>query len=307
MKTTDGSVRRCLGLAGAAVALAGTLIVPAAASAARGQSGPTQVKQVRVYRVGSDVKVDVTVSHPDAKARKVARRARNTGRAAITLRAADGTTLATDAATASLPLQVPRARAVQQTYRFALAPGAATVVASAPSVRVETVAQTRLDADGPGGNPPVVDTDTDTSDVPVESLDADPVQWQYHDIVFTTGPFCSIDNDDCQNSYQRFHPGAAPFQSTGGRVTISPTSGQTVIHFSENVLDSWLEGKVSSLASNRFEITSGSVPAWGKGNVTSAPQGAGTPGLVGGPLALDVESATLGHQWHIWGYVTTSG
>jgi hypothetical protein len=123
----------------------------------------------------------VTVSHPNAKARKVARRARNTGRAAITLRATAGTILATDAATAPLPLQVPRARAVQQTYRFALAAGAATAVAAAPSVRVETVAQTRLDADGPGADPPVVDTDSDASDVPVESLDADPVQWQYHD------------------------------------------------------------------------------------------------------------------------------
>jgi hypothetical protein len=173
-------------------------------------------------------------------------------------------------------------------------------------VRVETVAQTRLDADGPGGDPPVVDTDSDASDVPVESLDADPVQWEYHDIVFTTGRSAASTTTTARTATE-VPPRSAPFQSTGGRVKITPTSGQTVIRFSENVLDTWVEGKVPSLASNRYEITSGNMPAWGKGNVTSAPQGAGTPGQVGGPLALDVESATLGHEWHRWGYVTTAG
>ena len=307
MHTKDGAVRRRLGVVGAAIALAATLMVPGVASAAGGQAGSTQVMQVRVYKVGEQTKVDVTVSHPDGKARKPSRRARNTGTAKITLRGADGTVLTTDSARAALPVQVPNARAVQQTYRFVVADAAAASVAAATTVRVETVAESRLDADGSGPGAADVDTDSDTSDVTVESLDADPVKWQYHDIVFSTGPFCDIDGDDCQDSYVRSHPGSAPFQGTGGRVKITPTGGQTVIHFSENVLDSWLEGKVPSMASNRFEITDGNVPSWGKGKVTSAPQGAGTPGQVGGPLNLDVHSATLGHEWHIWGYVTTAG
>lgn len=306
MHTKDGALPRRLGVVGAAAALAATPTVPGVANAAGGQAGSTQVKQVRVYKVGEQVKVDVTVSHPDGKARKPSRRARNTGTAKITLRGAGGAVLTTDSAKASLPLQVPDARAVQQTYRFVVE-GPASVAATA-TVRVETVAESRLDADGNGGAADAdVDTDSDTSDVAVESLDTDPIRWQYHDIVFSTGPFCDIDHDDCQAGYVRSHPGAAPFQGTGGRVRITPTGGQTVIRFSENVLDSWLEGKVPSMASNRFEITGGNVPSWGKGTVTSAPQGAGSPGQVGGPLNLDVHSATLGHEWHTWGYVTTAG
>ncbi|MCW3007038.1 MAG: hypothetical protein JWP17_1664 [Solirubrobacterales bacterium] len=296
-----------LGGIGIVAALAAMSVLPAAANAAGAQSSSTQVKQVRVFKVADHVKVDVTVLHPDGKAHKPSRKARNTGTARITLRAADGAVLATDSARAALPVDVPGARSVQQTYRFALDGAAEQSVAAVATVRVEAVADSRLDLDGSGGDPADTDSDTDASDVPVEDLDAAPIAWQYHDILFSTGPFCSVDQDDCQDSYDRNHPGSSPFAGTGGRIVITPTGGQTTIRFSENVLDSWVQGKVPSLASNRFEITDGTVPSWGKGRVTSAAQAAGDPGKVGGPLNLDVSSIALGHRWHVWGYVTTAG
>jgi len=279
----------------------GALIVPAAAMAAGPQSGHTQVRTVKVFHVGGHVKVDVVVAHPDAKARVPSRKARNTGTARITLRSADGTVLATHSARAALPVSVPRAREVVQTYRFSLSADTGAQVASAGTVNVAVVAESRLDPDGSGPADPATDRDTDTADVAVEDVDAEPPLSHYVDIRFGTGAACDIYNDDC-GAYFNFRSLPGPFHDETGRVKIKPTGGRTTIWFGRDT--QFLDGFVSSMASDRFEITNGIVVPWGIGKITSAPRDAGTPGKTGGPLALDVERELLGsHDWHVWGYV----
>jgi hypothetical protein len=278
----------------------GALIVPAAATAAGPQSSHTQVRAVKVFRVGGHVKVDVVVAHPDAKA-ALPRKASNTGTARITLRAADGAVLAAHDARAALPVSVTRARQVLQTYRFALDPAAGAQVASAGTVNVTVVAESRLDPDGAGPADPATDRVTDTADVSVEDVDAEPPLSHYLDIRFGTSPFCDIDNDDC-GVYFDFRSLPGPFHDETGRVKIKPTGGRTTIWFGRDT--QFLDGFVSSMASDRYEITNGIVIPWGIGKITSAPRDAGTPGKPGGPLALDVEREVPGrHDWHVWGYV----
>jgi hypothetical protein len=283
------------------VSALGALIVPAAATAAGPQSSHTQVRAVKVFQVAGHVNVDVVVAHPDAKASVRSRRARNTGTARITLRSTDGTVLAAHAARAALPVDVPRARQVVQTYRFALSADAGAQIASAGKVNVAVVAESRLDPDGSGPADPATDRDTDTADVAVEDLDAVPPLSHYVDIRFGTGVSCDIEDDDC-GAYFDFRSLPGPFHDETGRVRIKPTGGRTTIWFGRDT--QFLDGFVSSMASDRFEITNGIVIPWGIGKITSAPRDAGSPGTQGGPLALDVEREFPGrHDWHVWGYV----
>jgi hypothetical protein len=279
----------------------GTLIVPAAATAGGPQSSDTQVRAVKVFQVGGHVKVDVIVAHPDAKAHALPRKARNTGTARITLRAADGAVLATHSARAALPVSVPRARQVLQTYRFALEPAVGAQIASAGTVNVSVVAESSLDPDGSGPAAPATDRDTATADVAIEDVDAEAPLSHYVDIGFGTGRSCDIDSDDC-GAYFDFRSLPGPFHDETGDVRIKPSGGRTTIWFGRST--QFLEGFVSSMASDRFEITNGIVIPWGIGKITSAPRDAGTPGKPGGPLALDVEREWTGrHDWHVWGYV----
>jgi hypothetical protein len=284
-----------------ALSVLGALIVPAAATAAGPQSSHTQVRAVKVFQVDGHIKVDVVVAHPDAKAAKPSRKARNTGTARITLRAADGAVLASHAARAALPVSVPRAREVVQTYRFALDPAAGAQVATAGRVNVDVVAESRLDPDGAGPADPATDRDTDTADVAVEDLSTEPPLSHYVDIRFGTGVPCDIDDDDC-GVYFDYRSLPGPFHDETGQVRIKPTGGRTTIWFGRDT--QFLDGFVSSMASDRFEITNGIVIPWGIGKITSPPRDAGTPGKLGGPLALDVEREFPGrHDWHVWGYV----
>jgi hypothetical protein len=240
----------------------GALIVPAAATAAGPQSSHTQVRAVNVFQVDGHVKVDVVVAHPDAKGRGLTRHARNTGTARITLRTADGAVLASHSARAALPVSVPRAREVVQTYRFALDPAAGAHVASAGRVNVSVVAESRLDPDGAGPADPSTDRDTSTADVAVEDVDAEAPLSHYVDIGFGTGRSCDIDNDAC-GAYFDFRSLPGPFHDETGDVRIKPSGGRTTIWFGRST--QFLEGFVSSMASDRFEITNGFVVPWGFG------------------------------------------
>lgn len=302
MQTKEGSNRRRLQVLGMGASLATVLAFPGVSAATNGgHSGPTGVQDVKVFRVGGHVKVDVVVSHPDAKARKPARKARNRGTARITLRAPDGGVLAAHTARAALPMSVPRAREVLQTYRFALDDAAGARLAASDTVTVEVVAESRLD---PGGSEAAAtDRDSSTSDVPVEDLATEPALSHYLDIRFATGAGCNVDNDDC-GTYFDFRSLPGPFHDETGRVRIRPAGGRTTVWFGTSS-SQFLEGSVSSMASDRYEITNGVVVPWGIGKITSAARDAGTPGKVGGPLSLDVEREFLGkHDWHVWGYVS---
>ncbi len=298
-------MRRTIGALGL-MAATGLGLLGGTAQAARSvPAGQTKVQSVQVFKVGDRVKVDVAVSHPDARARKVSRKARNRGTARITLRNAEGAVLATHSARAGLPVVVPRAHEVIQTYRFVLDDPVAAAVAGAGTVQVQTEVESRLDVDGSGGADPATGTDSDTSEVTVDVLEADPVQWQYHEFWFDTGASCDVDHDDCGVFFEV--RGDTAFRNTSGRVNITPAAGRTNIRI-DGQNDRFLQGFVSSLASERLEITTGSVVPWGLGRVYSAPRADGTAGKVGGPLYLDVEREWTGrHEWHLFGYVAIAG
>jgi hypothetical protein len=173
------------------------------------------VRAVKVFQAAGEVQVDVVVAHPDAKAGARTHEAVNTGTARITLRADDGTVLATHAARAPLPVRVPQARQVMQTYRFALDPTAGAQVASAGRANVAVVAESRLDPDGPGPADPATDRDTDTADVAVENVDGVPPSSHYLDIYFATSHYCEIENGYCTAHFDsRSLPG--PFRNETG-------------------------------------------------------------------------------------------
>ena len=291
---------------GVTVALLALLATAGVTQAAGTQAGATRVQKVTLYKIGDRVTADVVVAHPDVRAAKPSRRARNRGTVAVTLRSADGAVLTRDRASASLPVAVPRARSVVQTYRFTLPAAAADRVTEAGSVQVQTIAESRLDVDGGGPDTATTDRDTDTADVAVQVLDADPPKPQYHELWFATGVACDIEGDDCGTYFDNRSDPA--FHNESGRVKIENRAGGGKTITVRGVGDRFLQGWVSGLNSERFEITTGTVVPWGIGRVSSAGRADGTAGKVGGPLFLDIEkSGPFGaHDWHAYGYVMVS-
>lgn len=288
---------------GVAVALVAPLAIAGVAQAAGTQASTTRVQKVTLFKVGDRVNADVVVAHPDATAAKPSRKARNRGTVEVTLSSADGAVLARDRASASLPVAVPGARAVVQTYRFTLSDAAAQRVTEAGTVQVQTVAQSRLDLDGNGPDPATTDRGTDTADVAVQVLDADPPTPQYHELFFGTGVACDINGDDCGTYFDNRSDPA--FHNESGRVKIENRAGGGKTITIRGVGDRFLQGWVSGLNSERLEITTGTVVPWGIGRVVSAGRTDGTAGKVGGPMYLDVEAfGPFGsHDWHVYGYV----
>jgi hypothetical protein len=294
---------RRIGTIGMVAALA-ALASASTAGAASPQSTATQVRSVKVFQVKGRVKVDVVVSQPDARAAKPSKRATNDGVVLMAVHGADGEILATRTAHAALPVSVPSGSAVLQSYRFSLSDAEGARVAAAGDVKVSVLADTRLDDNGAADGGMTSSTDVDTIDASVQTLAADPTQWQFFWVSFTTGPFCDLDGDNCSASWSRL--GTRPFQG-GGRMDIRYASGGYLKHIKITDGDSYVQGSTdSSLSKAEFPITGGKVASWNATNVFSGGFGDGKAGEPGGPLYLDIEGS-VSHDFLIHGYLACSG
>jgi hypothetical protein len=295
-----------------AVVLCAVSFAPGAASAATASA--TRVKSVEVFTVHGRTSADVTVVYPDAGARKVSRRAVNRGTVRVVVRSADGRVLARRSSSARLPVDVPRATWVQQTYRFALP----TTVAAATDPTVDVVAGSQLDPDGPGPKASWHDTDSDRSQPDVDSLDEAPVVYQYHRVSVSARCLLTI-ADLCGVRFPtRGDPSVdAPFlqppndSNLGGRMEVDPPDRRPrpLVRITETVtpdhsyVEGYVAGKDPMAGWVRFVVTDASVPTWGPGKGTTGDEPRAFPGDPGAPLRL----TSAGSGYNLTGYIGYRG
>jgi hypothetical protein len=301
------------------LALGALLLVPGAARAV----ASTQVKSVRVSTVDGRTTADVTVVYPDAAARRVARGAINRGIVRVVVKNGAGRVLARRAGSAELPVDVPRASSVQQTYRFALP----ATVAKAEDITVHVAADGHLDPDGPGPEPSQTDRDHDQVKPTVQHPPSLGPKYQYHEVHFFTGGLCDYANErSCAidfwpafSSRDFDNPVFAPFVSSQDRsdwdddLPQPEHAGQLLLLPARDVLyvrilerrrtHSSVEGRVypphgqDDVDLGRFYVDRTQVNKWSSGSGSTGTSGqAGRPGA---PLNL-----TIAHgAWTLSGYI----